>query len=240
MKKMFLMLAIMAIATGAFAAWDAGATETFVLIGTDTTGTLEGVDDATIYARFRVLGPEFAISINGGGLLDTWQVTDFMPGDYGTQTDEFVIENTGGQTLDISAHRAGITAASGVAVSQAAAAAYTADWVGTNNLVRLWAAIKGNTNAPADPTEIMTAANTLAAAVTYYGDGGYMEPVTGTYFDATGSSLTLYATKDIPGATGSSDKCDLYLAAQMPYAGWTTVGTQTVEVTVSARLTYAP
>jgi hypothetical protein len=240
MKKMALILAIMALATGAFAGWDASATETFIwetsAAAADTIGGI-GADVATIYARFKILGPEFQINI--GEDWDMWQVTNFMPGDYNTQRDPFLVENTGGATLDLSVHRASITPASGDAVTAAAASAYVDGWIGTNNTLRMWAAIKRRSGTPATTTEIMTLANYIPAAARFYGESDYMEPVTGTYAAATGSSLTLYAP-GLVGGDATADKCDIYLAAQMPFAGWTAFGTQTIEFTVTGRLTYAP
>lgn len=230
MKKMFLMLAIMALATGAFAAW----TGSSMMVDSSGVGDLVGgigTSTATIYAKFRILGPEFTIS--SGSSIDMWRVTDFMPGDYGWQPTPFRIENTGGVTLQL-----GTIASENVTTPSVThtAGAYAADWPGTVNTYRIWAAIQSS-GAVAPTTTAMIAANNLNFTSTvagWYGDdgtvGAYMVPAATPYYHATAVNLNLWAT-DV-GAGANDDKCDLWFGAQMPFAGWTMFTDKLVTITV--------
>jgi len=232
MKKMFLMLAIMALATGAFAAWDAGVTQ-----GTEASAGFAAADmvgdetsPVTIYAKFTIAGPEF--QVNGGlaATWDTWTVVDFMPGDYGWADSKFDIQNTGGVTLDIGLHQ---TAEAADVTIEAVAVAYDAAWVAATDSYRMWAVIVGNGSAaPAAGTD-MTVANYLATgAVAWYADAAYMVPSAGAYTHVDGTGLNLWAAD----AGAGDDEVDLWLGFSASVYGWTILDAQTVTMAVSCQL----
>ncbi len=237
MKKMILVLAIMAIASGAFAAWDAGATESFnwfAASGTDTSGTIEGTDDATIYARFRVLGPAFTVVVTGLG--DTWEVIDFMPGDYGWQTTPFDITNTGGMALDIGT--LADDADGSVDAITHTDDAYLLNWPGSPNKYKLWAAIVqegGAVPTMADDATTDNNVNFADVASGWYDASSYMVPNADAYWHTEAGKLNLWATDR--GTGSDDDACDLYLGAQIPFAGWSHTGTKTIPITVYGRIT---
>jgi len=246
MKKMFLVLAIMAIASGAFAAWTGTGNEAFnwfAASGTDTIGTLEGTDDATIYARFRVLGPKFQIVIPTFG--DTWEVTDFLPGEYGWQTNPFVATNIGGMALDLG------TLADDADGSEDAitnvTGSWSSTWSGAPNTYRMWAAIVGN--GAAAPSMAATAGNASTlnnlnftdVASGWYdvaADGAsYMvPPAASEYMHVADGKLNLWAT-DNALTTTADNVVDLYLGMLVPYAGWSYTGTKSIPITVYGRIT---
>ena len=230
MKKMFLMLAIMALATGAFAAWSGGVSQAQATSGTDDLVATLG-DPATIYAQFTIAGAE--LTVNGGtGGWDTWTVGGFMPSDYGWSTEKFDLQNTGGVTLDVGLHQS----AEAADVTIEAAAAWDGAWGAATDTYRMWAVIVANGSAaPAAGTD-MTATNYLAAALDWYEVGGYMDPTAGDYAHVgdVGTSLTLWASD--AGTGDNDDQVDLWLGfACTPY-GWTTLAAQTVTMSVSCKL----
>jgi len=230
MKKMLMILAIMALATGAFAAWSGVSDMGDTTLTDDLVGGI-GTSTATIYAKFRILGPEFTIS--SGSTIDMWRVTNFMPGDFGWQPTPFRIENTGGVTLQL-----GTRASENVTTPPVtnAAGAYALDWTGTVNTYKIWALIMRNGGTPA-ATAGMTGTNNLnftSTAAGWYGDDGtvdaYMVPAATPYWHATGTNLNLWATDRDGGS--NDDLCDLWLGAQMPFAGWTMFTDKLVTITV--------
>ena len=227
MKKMFLMLAIMALATGAFAAWG-DVVQTYIETGTDTTG-VDG-DPATIFANFTMAPIKFNINIDDA--FDTWDVTGILPDDAGWQevAHPFSIENVGGATIDI-----GLAITDDDDLTLAGARAYSAPWAGGLDNYSLWAIIgdPGLTAPTTDATD-MAAANHLTA-INVWADEDNFAPFTvaaDAYTNVRSSGLNLYA--------GGADEADLVLGFQCSGDGWTTLTEQVVDISVTCRLAVAP
>ncbi len=223
MKKMFLMLAIMALATGAFAAWTQG---TATSASPDRVGET-GAETATIYAQFTILGPEFTINDDTG--FDTWTAVDVVPGEAEWQATPFDIENTGGVTLDL-----GLLVADDDALTLAVAGDYDAAWTTAPNNLRMWAVFGTNastTPATADVAGGMATANGLTAANIDASSSAYAHP-TAPYGSAGTAGLNL-------SASGANDDCNLFLGMQCDNAGWLETDPQTIEITLTGSISTA-
>lgn len=234
MRKMLLLIAIMALATGAFAAWTSTEEMRDTTLTDDLIGGI-GTTDATIYAKFKILGPEF--TINSGGSNDMWAVEGFLPGDYGWASDPFTIENTGGVTLNLGLLATDMAGGTVTHVD----AAYASGWAGTVNTYKIFSVIyrSGGTPPAMDGTDA-TALNCLnftGADEGWYNNSGaaYMVPSSSEYWHATGHTLNLWAAD--AGGGSNDDECDLYLGAQIPFEGWTVFTDQLVTISVYGDLT---
>jgi len=226
MKRMILiaMLFVAAVSFGAWSGSELNIAQT--LAANDYVGEI-GTSTATIYAFFTILGPEFTINAS---TWDCWELTDFLPGDWGIQTAPFSIENTGGVTLDLGFS----SARSGAAVTPVDAN-YAAAWAGTVNTYKLWNVMVSGATAgatmPAVADLVSDNCMNTTGTVQWYGDANYLEPIAATpYPHATGTSLNFYAA-DVTGTT-NDDEVLCYLAAQIPFAGWTEFTRHVVTVTV--------
>ncbi len=238
MRKMLLIIAIMALATGAFAAWTSTEEMRDTTLTDDLVGGI-GATDATIYAKFKILGPEF--TINSGATEDMWAVEGFLPGDYGWASAPFAIENTGGVTLNLGLLATDMPGGTVTHVD----AAYTSGWAGTVNTYKIFSVIyqSGGTPPAMDGTDA-TAVNCLnftGADEGWYANSGadYMVPAASAYWhdDVANNTLNLWAA-DV-GSGSNDDKCDLYLGAQIPFEGWTVFTDQLATISVYGDLTTA-
>lgn len=241
--KRLILIATLLIAVVAMADWSTEVVESYytnTAAAADTVGAL-GTNTATIYADFRILGPEFLIDVDGTN--NTWSIVDFLPGDYGWQATPFRIINQGGVTLDLA-----LTAVDPTDVTHTNGAYSSTAYSGAAFLdtYLLWAKIHNLDHAPsATDVADMTSTNNVdfetgTTANGWYDDpdnSGYMVPASGEYWHTTTNHLNLWATD--AGTGSDDDQCHLYLGFQCPFAGWSHFDTQTVTMTVWGSLTTA-